>query len=1739
MKTSFLLRSILRPVAALLLTLPAAALDPAPPSPPIAVDPTPSIYNLDSSTGGTVSIGNNQWVAASFIVPGSTYVYNFNSVTLSMGAGQSLDLNINGDYRNSSLYLGLYKNKTGGGIGDQVAGLSSYNNNGYNPSTEGKYAYLPNLEERASDNVFRLTPNATYWVRAQANIWDSGDFDGEPPAAGSFEWKRETSDVNRTVGSSGGGMRRGTGNDDVGTAFTSTFLNMNVKANPVAFWRGDLNGSWTELQNTTNTNFAKNQAGSAGSVDFNIVPDSGTDVEFSATDAENKTTHLGTTSLTINNLVINDGTRNAGVESSTDKNAYGVTLKTNDSGLSQLNLNQLIIARTANASAALSLIGQGLTVANASAITVGEFGAGTLNVLNGAVLQGPLQNNNIYNYYNQGSVIGYQSGSSGTVNVAGVGSEWTGIYDLRLADSANSTGTLNITEGGFVEFNSFVGIGMYGKGTATVSGPGSSLERAETQQNDGGNGIGVGIYNGNAAANASTLSILDGGYVDSYFSGHNQNYALDVIGFSGTGKVTVDGVHQTFDDNLQNPTYQRSEWNAGNLYLGVLRGNNQPNDRVQNAPPSVTTVGTGTLDITNGAQVEAQTLSIGLTGIGVVNVNGSQSFSGGQDLRSKPFISQLYVATDLNVGSSMPLGENRGDNFWFGGYGGGKGTLNVEDGAYVGVGGLVNVGLDGEGLIKVDNSVFRMEMPLPEDFDPEDDSLPDFSLYLGGGSYLLYENQQNTLSVSQQINGNFSQGKGTLTITNEGEFYAGNYVEVGWEGTGVINVEKDSTLVLNKPNFDGDLLGGPTELLVGGYTGNGTLNIKSGGYVEADIVYIGYDNVMASEPVEKTIGPVLTHGTAVVTVDGQGSRLLAKNDLYVGYYSSEEYPEGGKLDGAAGTLNLINGGLAVVGNSVTIGTWDNDEEVFTRDPMGDDTVTDYGTGTLYLGYDDTEDGAPASGILNIGTNNGTAGFLQATLVDTSDGTGTINFNHNSSQGRAPWMEYNTDFNNPVPTISTFQHDEEISFRPYEFDADIAGDITVNHLGTGMTVLRGYNDYKGTTNIKAGILFVGGIQRFDWLYDNYTSNVLPGGPIPMPTLPAYYDADFGSLNGVGDITVGTGTGTPALLAGNGIIDLRESGSSIFVKNGGGISVASYDEDYEGPLDTWATTFRLSTGGELGAARFGPEYEGPRIKMEAGSALFLDIVDFSQEVMPTQLTDEVTALPGRDMTGDQRTADRILLTGLLDATAGGTIVLGNPNELTGFRAGDKWLLVDLNPTPSLSHNNVQQQGITTLDEPEPMPNAGVIEGVQLLDPKDVENTGLTSNQLPVIETALGLNNGNNADNNVYLKGFFDADTGVYELYDWTPQASAQQTGTQTASQQDQSVVSTISNALGDLNGRLYNLRAGGLTGGSGGNGPNNDSASNDDGQGIGGSLYATIDEGVVFGYGDGPEDHKVAKKVLRSYQWEVYTTVSYGNVNLSTIGTQAGVKSQTWSPSVGIERYVTEHLAVGFAVSFMNTHQKYAGGVGDLDMQGLSVSAYASYVRPSFWIDTLYSFGMLDLESTRNPGFAFPVANGETSAFTNAVQLNGGWNFRFQDNTLVTGPFAGLDYMHATVDSYSETGGGLAALAYGQRSFDSLISRIGWSVSKKYTANFATITPQLRLSYERQNMSNNNATSASLINLPFTATTQSQSPGQDYVVLGGGVNFDFTARVNLLLTYQTQLFRENMTAHFASIRLGYKF
>ena len=356
----------------------------------------------------------------------------------------------------------------------------------------------------------------------------------------------------------------------------------------------------------------------------------------------------------------------------------------------------------------------------------------------------------------------------------------------------------------------------------------------------------------------------------------------------------------------------------------------------------------------------------------------------------------------------------------------------------------------------------------------------------------------------------------------------------------------------------------------------------------------------------------------------------------------------------------------------------------------------------------------------------------------------------------------------------------------------------------------------------------------------------------------------------------------------------------------------------------------------------------------------------------------------------------------------------------------------------------------------------------------------------------------------------------------QTSAETTGLPMANVEGQMLINAGSTVTNDVNNHLFNLRAG-----------DGEEDAND-------SIAALMDEGVVVGQGDGNPDAKspMAQKVLRSRQWEVFTTVNYGNVKLNAINNQAGVQIDAWAPSVGIERHLSRGLAVGFAVTFLTSDQNYTAGLGRVHLEGPALSAYVSFARKNFWSSLLYSFGSYELDSTRNPGFGFAQAMGTTQTYTNSVQYNTGWNFRFQNNTLVTGPFAGVDYLHGTVNAYSETGGGLAALTFGRQTYQSLVARVGWSVSKKMQTSWAAITPQVRLSYERQNLTNN-GTSVSLINAPFTAAGGNQSPGQSYMVAGAGVNFQFNDQLSLLLSYQGQFLRNDMQAHFGSVRLGYKF
>lgn len=943
----------------------------------------------------------------------------------------------------------------------------------------------------------------------------------------------------------------------------------------------------------------------------------------------------------------------------------------------------------------------------------------------------------------------------------------------------------------------------------------------------------------------------------------------------------------------------------------------------------------------------------------------------------------------------------------------------------------------------------------------------------GSGASVTVRAGSHQISAPVTLNDNT-----TMTVTN-----AADHLTVSGAISGAGNLTKlgDGKLTLSGENtYTGNtIIDGGSLTLTGSVGTTGST---------AD-VYVGKDNGGASLTISG--GGVITNGKSVigfgassnansVTLTGEDSRWNSTVTFHLGYDGSGNTMT--VSDGAQFTLSNTSNFDALIGANA--GSNDNVLTVtganssFSNENLGS-------TSTLYVGRSGTgnqlqilDGGQVFSFNARIGGGTGSTGT-------TDDNSATVS-GADSAWSIGGTLRVGSNGTNSALTVSESGKVTVLGNSFVGYDAASTGNtvlvtgegslldvkaLTVGRNGSGTVTLADSGTLTATSiSLAANADSSGTLKIGNGCYAGTLTQTTITGGLGTATVAFNHtdDIDFDStITGTASVTkAGSGitnltaentyTGTTTVSSGVLAISGSLSGAgdvtvatSSYLTGGGSITTAVDHSIYlNGVLNVQsvgcneATIFSVNTSG-TGA-----------LVMGAGSVIAIDLFTGAGQ-------GNNTAISGA--------SDTLSLIGKLDATAGGSLLLGNPNHMTGFQSGDQWQVVDLHG-----------------------------------------GDGSITGTLAVSDAALGLSS--------TQTGKFDAATGTYTVVDTAG-------GLQTAGAQDQAIMSTMQNALGDINGRLFSLRAGG-----------GEEEDEDDS----GSISAALDYGVIVGEGDGPEDkNPIAKKVLRSRQWEVFTTVNYANVSLSGIGTQSGLDSQTWAPSVGIERHFTRGLSLGFAASFIDTHQHYANSLGTLDIQGLALSTYASYVRRSFWVDGLYSFGMLDLDSTRNAGAGLPAAIGDTTAWTNSLQFNSGWNFRFQQGTLVTGPFVGLDYMHATVDSYAETGGGIAALAYGKRDFDSLISRVGWSASKRFDTDWAVITPQLRLSYERQNMTNNNATSATLINLPFSSTTQSQSPGQDYMVLGAGVNFVFSERLSLLLSYSTQLFRQDLQAHFGAVRIGYKF
>lgn len=328
-----------------------------------------------------------------------------------------------------------------------------------------------------------------------------------------------------------------------------------------------------------------------------------------------------------------------------------------------------------------------------------------------------------------------------------------------------------------------------------------------------------------------------------------------------------------------------------------------------------------------------------------------------------------------------------------------------------------------------------------------------------------------------------------------------------------------------------------------------------------------------------------------------------------------------------------------------------------------------------------------------------------------------------------------------------------------------------------------------------------------------------------------------------------------------------------------------------------------------------------------------------------------------------------------------------------------------------------------------------------------------------------------------------------------------------------------------------------------------------------TVASNDTPVIEGQGDGPEVNKSSKSaknvlpssvnVAKPQRWEVYTSFGYSDLDMEEDLNFEGLRSNTYSTGIGAEYALTPYLTLGLGTSYTTSDVKGGGDSGNTDVEGFTFVGYASAYWNHFYADLLYGATFLENDIDRDTGLG-STAHAEPNSVVQSINFNTGYNFNL--GNLVTGPYAGIDYAYSDIDGYTEHGGGTANTDVLGQTNHSLLTRLGWQASYNIAKPWGKITPQVNAGWERENLNSGEDVSVGLTQSPFyrvqgnsirsaggsfSSTVASPGRAMDYLTAGAAVVIEVGTRFDVVLDYQGQFFAEGFTAHYAGIKLGYKF
>lgn len=275
---------------------------------------------------------------------------------------------------------------------------------------------------------------------------------------------------------------------------------------------------------------------------------------------------------------------------------------------------------------------------------------------------------------------------------------------------------------------------------------------------------------------------------------------------------------------------------------------------------------------------------------------------------------------------------------------------------------------------------------------------------------------------------------------------------------------------------------------------------------------------------------------------------------------------------------------------------------------------------------------------------------------------------------------------------------------------------------------------------------------------------------------------------------------------------------------------------------------------------------------------------------------------------------------------------------------------------------------------------------------------------------------------------------------------------------------------------------------------------------------------------------------SYQDALWGQVMGGSAVRSGSADADGYRIKQFGLAFGIDHMISDSLMGGAALSWVRGISHGADGSETFSiLDSYQATAYGTWRSGRLFLDGQAGIGLNRFHQKRDIDFLSETATADYGGEQYLLRGQTGYDVPFKGDIKVT-PLAGLTFLRAVNDGYTETGAGTADLTVDRHGSNSLAHDLGAKVSWATDTGWGRLRYDVRVEWIHDYRQSAITTNGSIDGAAFASTTSRLDP--DGAQLGLGLTLDRNDALSIRAEYTGEL-RESYQSHVGSVKLIWGF